>query len=88
MEFYQVYTDSREPLEMWYKVCKKADWKKFSEVKEVYSSVDWVGDNRAVFNIKGNKYRLIVRFSFSYKAMQVRWIGTHSQFNDVDVHKI
>lgn len=88
IEFYQIYTDSREALETWYKICKKSDWSNFNEVKEVYSSADWVGDDRVVFNIKGNKYRLVVRFSFRYKALQIKWIGTHAQYNDIDVIKI
>lgn len=88
IEFYQVYSDSKEALETWYRICKKANWNNFNEVKMVYSSADWVGNDRSVFNIKGNKYRLVARFSFKYKAIQIKWIGTHAQYDFIDASKI
>ena len=88
VEFYLVHSDSRDSLEAWYKICKKADWTNFNEVKEFYPIADWVGDDRVVINIKGNKYRLIVRFSFRYKAIHIKWIGTHAQYDQIDVLKI
>ncbi|MBY0433196.1 MAG: type II toxin-antitoxin system HigB family toxin [Cyclobacteriaceae bacterium] len=81
MEFYQTHADAQEPLETWYRICRKAAWSNFSEVKQIYPSTDWVGDGRVVFNIKGNNYRLVVRFSFKYKSIQVKWIGTHAECN-------
>jgi mRNA interferase HigB len=73
-----------EALETWYRLCKKATWRNFN-VRTAYPSADVVGDDRMVFNIKGNKYRLIARFSFRYKAIQVKWIGTHAEYNAIDV---
>ncbi|MCA6409426.1 MAG: type II toxin-antitoxin system HigB family toxin, partial [Cytophagales bacterium] len=46
VEFYQIYSDAREPLETWYKVCRKAEWRNFNEVRLAYPSADWVGDER------------------------------------------
>ena len=88
VRYYERHADARDALETWYKVCKKAVWKNFNDVKKVYPSADVVGDNRMVFNIKGNKYRLVARFSFLYKGMQVKWIGTHAEYNSVDVTKV
>lgn len=88
VEFYENHVDARDQLETWYKVSKKATWINFNEVLEVYPAADVVGDNRVVFNIKGNKYRLIVRFSFRYKAIQVKWIGTHAEYDKIDVLKV
>lgn len=88
IEFYQIYPDSREALETWFKICKKSNWSNFNEVKAIYLSVDWIGDDRVVFNIKGNKYRLVARFSFRYNALQIKWIGTHVQYNNINVIKI
>ena len=88
VEFYQNHLDAREPLETWYKVCRKAEWQNFNEVRLAYPSADWVGDDRVVFNIKGNKFRLIGRFSFRYKSIQVKWIGTHSEYDSIDVLKV
>lgn len=87
-EFYQSYSDATEPLETWYKVCRRAEWHNFNEVKLAYPSADWIGDDRVVFNIKGNKYRLVARFSFRYKSIQIKWIGTHSGYDKIDVLKI
>ncbi len=88
IDFYNIHNDAREPLETWYRVCKKADWKNFNEVRLAYPSADWVGDDRAVFNIKGNKYRLVVRINFRYKSIQIKWIGTHAEYDSIDVLKI
>jgi mRNA interferase HigB len=85
VEFYERRPDAMEALETWYRVCKKATWRNFNEVRTAYPSADVVGDDRMVFNIKGNKYRLIARFSFRYKAIQVKWIGTHAEYNAIDV---
>ncbi len=79
-EFYHKYADARDPLETWYKVCRKAEWSNFNQVKLAYPTADWVGDNKMVFNIKGNKYRLIVRFSFRYKSIGIKWLGTHAAY--------
>ena len=87
VEFYQIYSDASEPLETWYKVCRKAEWRNFNEVRLAYPSADWVGDERVVFNIKGNKYRLIGRFSFRYKSILVKWIGTQADYDSLDVLK-
>lgn len=87
-EFYEDHADARDPLETWYKVCKKAAWVNFNEVLKAYPAADIVGDNRVVFNIKGNKYRLIARFSFRYKSMQVKWIGTYAEYDEIDVLEV
>jgi mRNA interferase HigB len=88
VEFCQKYPDAYDPLETWYKVCRKAQWRNFNEVKVAYPSADWVGDDRAVFNIKGNKYRLVGRFSFRYKSIQIKWIGTHGEYDRINVLNI
>lgn len=85
MEFYKDHADAKGPLETWYRVCKKAIWRNYNEVQNAYPAADVVGDDRVVFNIKGNKYRLMVRFSFRYKAIQVKWIGTHAENDDINV---
>ena len=87
-EFYYKHADARDPLETWYKVCRKAEWSNFNDVKLAYPTADWVGDNKVVFNIKGNKYRLIVRFSFRYKSIAIKWQGTHAAYNEIDVLKM
>ena len=86
--YYAKHTDAKNVLETWYKVCRKADWKNFNEVKQYYPSADQVGDDRMIFNIIHNKYRLIVRFSFRYKIIQLKWFGTHGEYKKIDVLKV
>ena len=87
-EFYGNHGDAKDSLETWYRVCKKAAWRNFNEVQTTYPAADVVSDDRMVFNIKGNRYRLVARFSFRYKAIQVKWIGTHARYNEIDVLKV
>lgn len=86
--FYQNHADARDPLEIWYKVCKKASWNNFNDVHAIYPSADIIGSDRMVFNIKGNKYRLVARLSFRYKAIQIKWIGTHAAYDKINVAEI
>ena len=86
--FYADHADAKEAVETWYGVCRKAAWSNFNEVRKAYPSADIVGDDRMVFNIKGNKYRLVARFSFRYKAIQVKWIGTHARYNEINVMEV
>ena len=87
-KYYYKYTDAKNVLDTWYRVCKRSDWKNFNEVKQYYPSADQVGDDRMVFNILHNKYRLIVRFSFRYKTIQLKWFGTHAEYNKINVLEV
>ena len=82
------FAGAKEALETWYRVCKKAASSNFNEVRKAYPSADIVGDDRMVFNIKGNKYRLAARFSFRYKVIQVKWIGTHARYDEINVMEV
>jgi mRNA interferase HigB len=66
----------------------KSDFSNFNELKKIYGKASLVGDDRVVFNIMGNKYRLIVRFVFDYKVIQVKWFGTHAQYDKIEVLQI
>jgi mRNA interferase HigB len=61
------------------------DFKNFNELKKVYGNASLVADDRVVFNIMGNKYRLVVRIVFEFKAIQIKWFGTHSEYDKIDV---
>lgn len=82
------YADAKDALDTWYRVCKRANWSNFNEVKSTYPSADVVGDDRMVFNILHNRYRLVVRFSFQYKVIQIKWFGPHAVYNRIDVTTI
>ena len=82
------YPDAAIPLQEWYHELVKCSFKNFNELKRVYGSVSLVGDDRVVFNIMGNKYRLVVRIVFEYKTIQVKWFGTHSEYDKINVATI
>ncbi|MHA4736712.1 type II toxin-antitoxin system HigB family toxin [Dyadobacter sp. MSC1_007] len=79
------YPDANEALNLWVRIMKKKNFRTFHEVKECFSSVDSIGDDLFVFNIKGNHYRLIVRIHFPIRTLYIRFIGTHKQYDDVNV---
>jgi len=82
------FSDSEEPLKSWYVVAKSADWTKPQDVKNQFGNASIVKDNRVVFNIAGNKYRLIVKFNYVYKIGCIRFIGTHKQYDAIDSETI
>jgi len=83
--YMEVYPEAANWLHTWYEVAEKADWRNFNEVKLSYPSADQVGDDRVVFNVKGNDYRLVVRFSFRFKVLQIKWFGRHKEYDKIDV---
>lgn len=71
------------PLNDWYDTVKKADWKNFADIKATFNTVSSVGNQRYVFNIKGNDYRLIVLIKFHPSHVLIRFIGTHSEYDKI-----
>ena len=88
LEYCKRYPDAAIALQSWYHELLNAEFKNFHEVKKVYGNVSLVGDDRVVFNILGNKYRLVVRMVFVFKAIQIKWFGTHSEYDKIDVAAI
>jgi len=72
----------------WYHEFNKSSFKSFNELKKVYPNVSLVGDDRVVFNIMGNKFRLVIRIVFEFKAIQIKWFGSHSDYDKIDVGTI
>lgn len=85
-EFYETkgYEDSRVALERWYDVAEKAEWKNLSEIKVDFPSVDYVGNQHYVFNIRGNNYRLIVVVKFIMGYIFIRKVCTHKEYDKLD----
>ena len=75
---------AEQPLKAWYAVAMKADWSSPADVKAMYGNASIVGNDRAVFNIGGNRYRLVVRFDYARRIGFVRFVGTHSEYDRVD----
>lgn len=72
----------------WYHEMIITEFKNFNELKNVYGNASIVSDDRVVFNIMGNKYRLIVRIVFDFKAIQIKWFGTHAEYDKIDASNI
>lgn len=80
--------DSKEPLEAWYRETLQADWADPHAVKAQFGSASILKGNRVVFNIAGNKYRLVTKINYPYRIVYVRFIGTHSEYDAIDVETI
>jgi mRNA interferase HigB len=87
-EFWLKHVDSEQQLKAWYQEAEDADWKGPRDIKRNYPSASILEDNRVVFNIKGNRYRLIVKINYHYGMVWIRFIGTHSQYDKIDASKI
>ena len=86
--YWQRNPDAAEPLKSWYREVKAADWKTLHDAKALFGNSIVIGDNRIVFNIAGNKYRLVVKFNYPYRAAYIRFIGTHAEYDEIDVEEI
>ena len=86
--FWQKHNDCQQQLQTWYKEAVEASWKSPSALKRGYPSGSILPDNRVVFNIKGNKYRLIVKFDYKYGWAWIRFIGTHAEYDKINVNTI
>jgi mRNA interferase HigB len=80
--------DSRVALECWYHVALKAEWKSLPDVKVDFPTTDYTGNQHYVFNIKGNKYRLVVVIKFTMGYVYIRFVGTHEEYNKIDCSTI
>ncbi len=82
------HTDAREPLLAWHRHALKADWSTPAEVKRDYGTASVLRDGRVVFNIGGNKYRLVVWINYPYRVVYVRFVGTHAQYDRIDAQTV
>jgi mRNA interferase HigB len=80
--------DAREPLMAWFRQVRQADWAKPADVKRDVRSASILKDGRAVFNIAGNKYRLVVWINYPYRVVYIRFVGTHRQYDAIDAQSI
>jgi mRNA interferase HigB len=86
--FTEKHRDTLVPLMEWYDTVSEADWANINEVKQTFNSADYVGNERIVFNIKGNRYRLVAAVIFSIRTVYIKFIGTHAEYDKIDVETI
>jgi mRNA interferase HigB len=88
VKFWEQYPDAEGPLKAWYDHAKRARWLKPADVQRDYGDDVIQPDKRAVFDIKGNDYRLVVRFNYEAQKIFIRFIGTHAQYDQINVLKV
>lgn len=84
-EFWETHSDAQQALQAWFTDVKQADWQSPAEVKAIYRNASIVANNRVVFNIKGSKYRLVVAVNYEYRLVYIRFVGTHADYDKIDV---
>lgn len=87
-EYVKDHADAETSLCDWYKKTENSDWTCLADIKKTFNSVDYVGNDRYVFNIKGNDYRLVVIIIIVSKKVYIRFIGTHKEYDKIDCSKI
>jgi mRNA interferase HigB len=87
-DFWLKNSDSEQPLKAWFQEAKRAEWSNPNEVKANYANASILKDSRAVFNIVGNKYRLVVMINYKIAIVFIRFIGTHEDYDNINPEEI
>lgn len=87
-DFGSTHADAVEALNKWWIKTKQADWATLADIKMTFNSVDYIGNDRYVFNIKGNKYRLVAMIFFDIRTIYIRFIDSHSEYDKIDCKTI
>ena len=87
-KFWINHPDCEQALKAWHRDVETHEWKTINDIKRRYPSVSILEDNRLVFNIKGNNYRLVVKFNLSYRIAWIRFIGTHKEYDKINANTI
>jgi mRNA interferase HigB len=87
-EFWEKHPDARIPLQTWFHEVEQSLWKSTTEISSVYRNVSFLANNRVVFNIKGNHYRLVVVVLYQHNVVYIRFVGTHAEYDHIDASTI
>ena len=87
-DYWFKHPDCEQALKAWYQETDHSEWQNPNDIKLKYPSASIVANNRIVFNIKGNSYRLIVKINYTYQMVWIRFIGTHAEYDKIDATKI
>ncbi len=90
IEFYERdgCEDAKGPIDAWWYEAKKANWQSWTDIKSQYGSASILKGNRVVFNIGGNKYRLVVKINFPAQTVFIRFVGTHKEYDKINAEEI
>jgi len=82
------YRDAEQPLRAWFAEERRAAWRTRAEIKAAHRNASFVGSDRVVFNVAGNKYRLVVAVKYSAQVVFVRFVGTHAEYDEIDAGEV
>ena len=86
--FWEQHPEAKDALLAWYYDVKRAHWRTSADIKDIYRNASFVGNNRVVFNIKGNRYRIVVAVQYEQCTVYVRFVGTHETYDQIDVESV
>ena len=86
--FWEHHPDARQALQAWYYDARKAVWTCPADIKAVYRNASIIGNNRVVFNIRGNRYRLVVAIQYQHGLVYIRFVGTHHEYDQIDAVQV
>lgn len=88
-QFWERHPQAETPVKVWYGIVSRAEWDSTADVKSQFgASVDFVGDNRVIFDLAGNKFRLVAHISYTYKRVLVKFIGTHAEYDKINAETV
>ena len=88
ISYWKKHPDTEQSLRAWHDEATKASWKTPQDIKRQYANASFVGKNRVVFNIKGNQHRLVVAVAYRFGALYIKFIGTHDEYDLIDVSNV
>jgi mRNA interferase HigB len=87
-EFWHRHPETEQALRAWFYDARRAVWKSPTDIKRTYANASLIGSNRVVFNIKGNRYRLVVAINYDYQICYIRFLGTHAEYEQIDAERV
>ena len=84
VDFWTDRPAARKPLEAWFAAARSAQWATPQDIRDQFASADFLGDNRVIFDIGGNKYRVVARVSYTFKQVLIKFVGTHAEYDRID----
>ena len=87
-EYWEKHPDAQQAIQSWYADVKRANWASPSEIKRIYRNASIIANNRVVFNIKGNTYRIVVAIQYEFEIVYIRFVGTHAEYDKIDAASI
>jgi mRNA interferase HigB len=87
-DFWLKHRDAEQPIKAWYTEARKDNWRKPADITKFYRSASILKNNRVVFNIKGNDYRLVTAINYEFNIVYIRFVGTHKEYDKVNAEEI